>query len=155
MARERDNLRFRSHPGDPARRVPSGGSYQPDKLAYDIPDDLPGLPIEETDGGKLAKRLSIAFVLIAITAIVNFVVLRRWNVDLPPEILFGAFGVIAIASILPSFESKPDSKDDYDSEASEGCAIGCCQGPRPIGELSRKAAQRRDQLRLPRRHPKS
>ena len=153
MAREHDNLRPDGSPGRPARRVPEGGSYQPDKLAFEIPDDVLG---EETDGGKLAKRLIIAFILIAITAVLNLVVLRKWDMDLPPMVLFGAFGVIFVASILPSFEAKPESFEDEDeSSSSDGCAVGCCQGPRPIGELTRKAAQRRNQARLPTRHPKS
>jgi len=154
MAENRDNLRFTHPPGEPARRVPEGGMYQPDMLAFEIPDDILG---DETDGGKLAKRLIIAFILIAITAVLNFVFLRKWDMDLPPMVLLGAFGVIFVASILPSFEAKPESFEDDDDSSSSGggCAIGCCQGPRPIGELSRKAAQRRDQSRLPTRHPKS
>jgi hypothetical protein len=152
MASERNNPRPDESQHGPARRVPSGGTYQPDKLAFEIPDDVLG---EETDGGKLAKRLSIAFVLIAIIAIFNFVFLRKWEMDLAPEVLLGTFGVIFIASILPSFEAKPDLQNDDDSCDSDGCSVGCCQGPRPIGELSRKAAQRRNQMRLPTRHPKS
>ena len=153
MAPDQDNMNHFSSQGEPARRVPEGGSYQPDKLAFEIPDDVLG---EETDGGKLAKRLIIAFILIAITAVLNLVVLRKWDMDLPPMVLLGAFGVIFVASILPSFEAKQESFEDVDEScSSDGCAVGCCQGPRPIGELSRKAAQRRNQRRLPTRHPKS
>ena len=152
MASDRDNQNPQGGHHDHARRVPSGGTYQPDRLAFEIPDDVLG---EETDGGKLAKRLSIAFVLIAIIAIFNFVFLRKWDMDLAPEVLLGTFGVILIASILPAFEAKPESEYDDDTCDSDGCAIGCCQGPRPIGELSRKAARRRNQMSLPRRHPKS
>ena len=145
MAHSRTNLKLA---GEPATRVPSGGSYQPDKLAYEIPDDLPPEPFEDTDGGKLAKRLIIAFVLIATTAVLNFVVLRRYDMDLHPVVLLGSFGIILIASILPAIESGM-SKDNSEPEPiDDACAVGCCQGPRPIGELSRKAAARRNQMRL-------
>lgn len=151
MAEQRSNLRLA---GDPARRVPSGGSYQPDKLAYDIPSDIPPQPFEETDGGKLAKRLIIAFVLISATAILNFVVLRRYEMDLHPIVLFGAFGVILVASLLPAIEAGMNAESDAPEPVDDACAIGCCQGPRPIGELSRKAAKHRNQMRLPSRQPR-
>lgn len=149
MTRNGPNLRLA---GEPARRVPTGGSYQPDNLAYEIPDDLPGEDFDETDGGKLAKRLIIAFVLIAAIALVNILVLRRFDMDLHPMVLFGAFGVILAASVISAFESRPRKVQDEANDM--GCAVGCCQGPRPIGELSRKAAQKRNQMRLPTRQPK-
>ncbi|GAB5495705.1 MAG: hypothetical protein Phyf2KO_07850 [Phycisphaerales bacterium] len=151
MANRRTNLKLA---GDPATRVPTGGSYQPDKLAYDIPDDLPPEPFEDTDGGKLAKRLIIAFVLIAATAVLNFVVLRRYEMDLHPVVLLGSFGVILIASILPAIESGMTKESQEQEPIDNSCAVGCCQGPRPIGELSRKAAARRNQMRLSSRQSK-
>lgn len=152
MARNGPNLRLA---GEPARRVPTGGAYQPDNLAYEIPDDLPGEEFDETDGGKLAKRLIIAFVLIAAIALVNILVLRRFDMDLHPMVLFGAFGVILFSSVLSAIESKPKRVSEETSGSEDmGCAVGCCQGPRPIGELSRKAQQRRNQMRLPTRQPK-
>ena len=89
------------------RRVPEGGAYQPDKLAFEIPDDIQG---EETDGGKLAKRLSIAFVLIAAVAVFNIVLMRRWDMGLHPLVLFGAFGVILVASVLSAWDEQPGSQ---------------------------------------------
>ncbi len=136
--------------------MPTGGAYQPDKLAYDIPGDLPPeTPIEETDGGKLAKRLIIAFLLIVAIGVVNIAVLRRYDVDLPPIVLLGVFGVILIASIVPSFENAVQRRDVEDDCTDEGCSVGCCSGPRPIGELSRKARQHLDQHRLPGHSPRS
>ena len=111
-----------------------------------------GEDFDETDGGKLAKRLIIAFVLIAAIALVNILVLRRFDMDLHPMVLFGAFGVILAASVISAFESRPRKVQDEANDM--GCAVGCCQGPRPIGELSRKAAQKRNQTRLPTRQPK-
>ncbi len=153
MEHERPHLRYTGE----ARRVPTGGAYQPDKLAYDIPDDLPPLiPVEETDGGRLAKRLIVAFVLIVAIGVVNIAVLRRYDVDLPPIVLLGVFGVILIASVVSSFENAMQRQDDdADDGADEGCAVGCCSGPRPIGELSRKARRHMQQHRLPGHSPRS
>lgn len=155
MEHERPHLRYTGE----ARRVPTGGSYQPDKLAYDIPDDLPPeTPIEQTDGGRLAKRLIIAFVLIIGIGVINIAVLRRYSVDLPPLVLLGTFGVILIASLAPMFESamqQPRADEDDDDCRDEGCAVGCCSGPRPIGELSRKARRHLHQNRLPGHSPRS
>ncbi|HED54111.1 MAG TPA: hypothetical protein ENJ00_07910 [Phycisphaerales bacterium] len=131
----------------PARRTPTGGTYQPDKLAYDIPDDLPPDPdFDQTDGGKLAKRLVIAFVLIVAAAVFNFVFLRRWEMDLHPIVLLGAFAIILIASIISAIQAQPEPIET-DPDASCGCSVGCCSGPRPIGELSRKVARQRHNAR--------
>ena len=139
MEQERPHLRYTGE----ARRVPTGGAYQPDRLAFDIPGDLPPeTPVEETDGGRLAKRLIIAFVAIIALGVVNIAVLRRFGVDLPPLVLLGSFGVILAASVLPSFEGRAKASSEDDACADEGCAVGCCSGPRPVGELSRKARQR-------------
>ena len=155
MEHERPHLRYTGE----ARRVPTGGTYQPDKLAYDIPDDLPPeTPIEQTDGGRLAKRLIIAFVLIVGIGVINIAVLRRYSVDLPPLVLFGVFGVILVASLAPMFENamqQPRSDDDDDHCSDDGCSVGCCSGPRPIGEMTRKARQRMNQNRLPGHSPRS
>ena len=141
-----------------AGRVPTGGSYQPDKLAYDIPDDLPPeTPSEQTDGGRLAKRLIIAFVLIIGIGVINIAVLRRYSVDLPPLVLLGTFAVILIASLAPMFEAamQQPRADDDDDCTDDGCSVGCCSGPRPIGEMTRKARQRMNQNRLPGHSPRS
>jgi len=137
--------------------VPTGGSYQPEKLAYDIPGDLPPeIPIEETDGGRLAKRLIVAFLLIVAIGVINIAVLRRYDVDLPPIVLLGVFGVILVANLVPSFENAMQRRDDAEEDCTdEGCSVGCCSGPRPIGELSRKARQHMQQRRLPGHAPKS
>lgn len=146
MEQERPHLRYTGE----ARRVPTGGTYQPDRLAYDIPGDLPPeTPIEQTDGGRLAKRLIIAFLLIVAFGVVNIAVLRRYDVDLPPVALLGIFGVILIASVLPAFESAMQRRGPDEDDADEGCAVGCCSGPRPVGELSRRARRHTQQHRLP------
>lgn len=155
MEHERPHIRYTGE----ARRVPTGGSYQPDKLAFDVPDDLPPeTPIEQTDGGKLAKRLIVAFVLIVGIAVINIAVLRRYNVDLAPMVLLGVFAVILMASIVPSIENamqQQRSNEDEDDCADDGCAVGCCSGPRPMGEMTRKARQRMNQHRLPGHSPRS
>lgn len=154
MEQERPHLRFVGE----ARRVPTGGAYQPDRLAYDIPGDLPPeTPIEQTDGGRLAKRLIIAFVAIIALGVVNIALLRRYGLDLPPVVLLSAFGVIFAASVIPSIEGRSKSPREEDACADEGCAVGCCSGPRPVGELSRKARERMQpsNLRLPGHAPRS
>lgn len=151
MEHERPHLRYTGE----ARRVPTGGSYQPDKLAYDIPGDLPPeTPIEQTDGGRLAKRLIVAFVLIVGMGIVNITVLRRYGVDMPPAVLLGVFAVILIASVISAVEAGSKRTPAEDDCADEGCAVGCCSGPRPVGELTRKARERM-QPRLPGHAPRS
>ena len=117
----------------PTARVPVGGRYQPDRFAG---DSLPFETDEEptTDLGRLARRLVIAGVLIVALAVLNIFVLRRWGMDLPPEILFVSFGVIATASLM-SLGDLPQSKKPKQlalPHNDAGCAVGCCPGPRPL-----------------------
>lgn len=117
----------------PASRVPAGGSYQPDRLADEQPASQPGgSGRPETDGGQLFIRLSIAFGVIMGLLAINFVLLERFGLGLPPEILLSAFGVIAIAGVVAAFQGAPDAEEPTKrSDADDGCAVGLCPGPRP------------------------
>lgn len=143
-------------PPPPANRVPAGGLYQPDRLAGEFPPDPniddadTPLDDEAVDVRLVARRLVIAFIAIAAIAIINFTVLRRFSADLPPVVLLGSFAIIAGATVLSLVDrSRPLSSEIDDTDPrDDGCAVGMCSGPRPIGELSRRAAARREQNRL-------
>lgn len=129
-------------PARPATRVPTGGYYQPDRLASDLEDVHvdPDEPL--TDGGRVLRRLLASGGVILFVACINFFVLARYGLELPPYLLLTTFAVIATAGILACFAEsdaqaesnqlakKPDARD-------EGCAVGLCPGPRPPRFLSK------------------
>lgn len=97
--------------------------------------------INRAEGQRLARRLFIAGALILVAAVVCFVVLPGVGLLLPPVVPVVAFVAIATGALLtghaegkigtPPDDSSlahanpsPDSRDD-------GCAVGCCPGPRP------------------------
>jgi hypothetical protein len=134
-----------------AHRVPEGGLYQPDRLAAEYPPnpvDAPAEMGEETvELRQVARRLVVALVAMIGLAVLNFALLRRFGADLPPVALLTLFGVIAGAAVLSLIDrSKPARVET--SHAVDGCAVGACPGPRPVGELTRRAAAQRQTPRL-------
>ncbi|MEO1717514.1 MAG: hypothetical protein AAFR76_10420 [Planctomycetota bacterium] len=138
----------------PTHRVSNGGLYQPDQLAGEMPPnpDLDDTPeAEDVDIKRVARRLVVAFLAIVALGILNYTVLYRFNADLNPVVLLTAFGVILASSILSMTDKQRETSTEPDPTDC-GCAVGMCSGPRPIGELSRKAAAQRAAMnpRLPR-----
>jgi hypothetical protein len=130
----------------PTHRVPNCGLYQPDQLAAEIPpnpdlEDTPDDP-EAVDIKRVARRLVVAFLAIVALGILNYTVLYRFGAELNPVVLLSAFGVILASSILSMTDKLRETTTEADPTDC-GCAVGMCSGPRPIGELSRKAAAQR------------
>lgn len=94
------------------------------------------LRVEEernTEGKRLARRLFIAFALIALLGVVFYIVLPRYGVRMPAILPLLCFGAIFVGTLL-------SARDEAMNTKSSGCActdddgrpIGCCQGPRPL-----------------------
>lgn len=149
MAHDAPNFRLAQQTfTSPTHRVPNGGLYQPDQLAAEMPPnpDLDEIPeTEDVDIKRVARRLVVAFLAIVGLGILNYTVLYRFGAELHPVVLLGAFGVILAASVL-SIPGNARQAQAQTDPADCGCAVGMCSGPRPIGELSRKAAARRTGL---------
>lgn len=104
-------------------------------------DDQPSMLIEdarrrlrEQEGGPgesmaVLKRLVIAFVLVALLAVLCLVVLPRYNVHLPPTVPLLAFVVIVVGTLMSSY-TPPRKKPKCNCD-DEGRPI-CCSGPRPL-----------------------
>ncbi len=156
MAHDAAHLRLADESfASPAHRVPNGGLYQPDRLAAEFPPN-PDLEVtpddpEAVDIKRVARRLVVAFLAIVALGILNYTVLYRFDAELNPVVLLSAFGVILASSVLSTPNAKTRAAEPDPTDC--GCAVGMCSGPRPIGELSRKAAAQRTAYRpgLPRR----
>lgn len=156
MARDAPNLRLTQQSfTSPSHRVPNGGLYQPDRLAAEMPPnpDLQDVPedADAVDIKRVARRLVVAFLAIVALGILNYTVLYRFGAELNPVVLLATFGVILVSTILSMSDKQRETTAEPDPTDC-GCAVGMCSGPRPIGELSRKAAAQRAAMnpRLPR-----
>lgn len=131
------NLRYvpSDNPTPPrsASRVPTGGLYQPDRMASDL--EQAAQEEAPTDGGRVLRRLLASGGVMMLVAGINFFVLRRYGLELPPYLLLTTFGVIATAGILACFAGEEQASDSQSERAApaqdEGCAVGMCPGPRP------------------------
>lgn len=94
----------------------------------------------EAQGRRLAHRLFVAFVLIAVVGVVSFVALPiTLGVSLPPILPLAAFGLILAAAVLNHRAEAPDEPEADGSETKamarhagredEGRPFGCCPGP--------------------------
>lgn len=90
----------------------------------------------------MAFRLSIAFFITVLIAIGCLVILPNYGIALPAWIPLLCFGVMVGACVLSELEQdkEDDDDDDEDDTDGEGRSLTCC-GPRPIGEMSRRANQ--------------
>ncbi|MCA9304807.1 MAG: hypothetical protein KC996_11855 [Phycisphaerales bacterium] len=114
-------------------------------IDHDGPDTQSSMLIDEarerlrledernTEGKRLARRLFIAFALIALLGVVFYIVLPHYGVHMPAILPLLCFGAILVGTVL-------SARDEAMSNAPNGCActdddgrpIGCCQGPRPL-----------------------
>lgn len=103
-------------------------------------DDQPSMLIEDArrrlreqdrsayERPQIARRLVVAFILVALLALLAYVVLPQFGLHLPALIPPIAFLVITIGSLLSAdAPAKADPPCDCDSD---GRPI-CCSGPRP------------------------
>lgn len=131
MAAEEHQLKI-TGPFVPASRTPTGGDYQPDQLADEIAAQ--GEPEEPlTDGGRMFRRLIATLGIAMLVAGINFFVLRRFELELPPYLLMTTFGVIGVAGVMAAIAGRGDEPKQGRPDAcdSDGCAVGMCPGPRP------------------------
>jgi len=103
---------------------------------------------EETDedreaGARLARRLLVAFILVGAIWVVFVTILSSW---IPPMVPILVSLVIMVGAIMAGAEdvNRPVAQDDDGPQGcDDGCAVGMCGGPRPLGEMSRRARDRR------------
>lgn len=93
----------------------------------------------EEQSKRLARRIVVAFVLIALTAAVFFIGVPLLGVDLPFIVPAACFVTIVVGSVMahrgdsPEHPTPPQRRDD-----DCGCAVGCCPGPRPLKMFGEK-----------------
>jgi len=88
---------------------------------------------------KLARRLVVAFILIALTAVGCWVVLPHYGLVLPPILPILAFATIVIGTVLAGAPEPQERRENNADWCDDGCTSCGCGGPRPIGEMSRRA----------------
>ncbi len=121
---------------------PPAAPRTPSRVAEDAFVDLRIGPSDEDDEpadvGRLARRLLVAFLLIAGVWILFVTLLAQHISPMVPVLASGAIMLGAILAAMPERKDTADLHDDLD----DAKPIGCCSGPRPLGEMSRKAARR-------------
>jgi len=101
---------------------------------------------QRLEGVRIARRLVVAFGLIVLMFAMSWFVLPRMGLDLPPAVPIAAFVAIMFGTIMASIGDRESTPDDDDLRLGDSCdgASCSCGGPRPIGELSRRARQQRN-----------
>jgi len=93
---------------------------------------------QNKDSVKLARRLFVALILIAILGVVFYIVLPYYGVRMPPIVPMLSFLAILVATVLTGIEESRDGEpsdpqdDSPDACNNDGCATGMCPGPRPL-----------------------
>lgn len=109
---------------------------------------------QNKEGVKLARRLLVAFILIAILGVVFYIVLPQYGLKLSPLVPVLSFLAILAGAILSAHEELKDEEDLWDDpddprgpnggpnggpksgrdsdRNNDGCAVGMCPGPRPL-----------------------
>lgn len=114
MARDDDDLR--PIPFDPDRG-PRPMDDAPDELLEQARRRVRGRRAEEEydeQGKRLARRIVVAFVLVALSAAAFFVVLPSMGLWLPPIVPLASFAVIVIGAVLTHTADKPPQNPDPD-----------------------------------------
>lgn len=103
--------------------------------------------IREREGRRLARRLIIAFVLVMVTGITMIAILPSFGIHLPMPVVLLALSVIIVGSIMSFMGDHPvptPADEHVDAEATDGCAVGMCPGPRPLRMFSDPKQPRED-----------
>lgn len=101
---------------------------------------------QNKEGVRLARRLLVAFILIAILGVVFYIVLPQYGLKLSPLVPVLSFLAILTGAILSAREELKDEDDHWDDPDdprgpnggrdsdgnNDGCAVGMCPGPRPL-----------------------
>ncbi|RMH12962.1 MAG: hypothetical protein D6695_05360 [Planctomycetota bacterium] len=77
---------------------------------------------------QIMRRLIVAFLLVAVIAVLSFVILPQYGLHLPPMVPLLAFVVIVVGSLMSADHPPPRNRRDCEDE---GRPI-CCSGPRPL-----------------------
>jgi len=113
----------------------------PSTLLDEARDRVHHQDAQNKESVKLARRLFIAMILIAILGVVFYIVLPTYGVKFSPVIPILSFVAIFAGAVLTALEEQRelnakadrfDSNDDHQSCQSDGCATGMCPGPRPL-----------------------
>ncbi|MGJ8635347.1 MAG: hypothetical protein ACSHX5_00680 [Phycisphaerales bacterium] len=105
---------------------------------------------QNKEGVRLARRLLVAFILIAILGVVFYIVLPQYGLKLSPLVPVLSFLAILTGAILSAREELKDEDDFWDDPDdprgpnggpkngrdpdcnNDGCAVGMCPGPQPL-----------------------
>lgn len=115
-------------PGLPQPRAGAPLDDQPTMLIEDARRRLREQEQDQPERPAIARRLVVAFVLVALIAVLCFVVLPEYGLHLPPMVPLLGFVVIVVGTLLGSEPGPRKPKCACDDE---GRPI-CCGGPRPL-----------------------
>jgi len=115
----------------------------PSTLLEEARDRVHSEDAQNKESVKLARRLFIAMILIAILGVVFYIVLPTYGVKFSPIIPILSFVAIFAGAVLTAleehrelnanrFDNDPDGQDDDQCCQSDGCPTGMCAGPRPL-----------------------
>ena len=108
---------------------------QPSMLLSDARERLRIEDEQNTEGRQLARRLFIAFALIALLGVIFYIVLPHYGVRMPAILPLLCFGAIAVGTILSARDEAAMRSPGNESSCGcddDGRPVGCCQGPRPL-----------------------
>ena len=116
----------------------------PDRLLDEARERIRKQDEQNREGVRLARRLVIAFILIALLGIVFYIVLPEYGLRLDPIVPVLSFLAIFLGAVLTASEENKDEDDFWDDPddprgpnggggcENDGCAVGMCPGPRPL-----------------------
>jgi hypothetical protein len=114
---------------------PDGLQEEPSMLIEEARERLRKEDERNTEGKRLARRLFLAFAMIAVLGVVFYIVLPNYGVRMPPVLPVLCFIAIMVGTVMAAREDAANSGDEPDeccNEDDDGRPIGCCQGPRPL-----------------------
>jgi hypothetical protein len=117
---------------------PDGYQSEPSMLMDDARERIHEEDAKNKDSVKLARRLFIAMILIAVLGVVFYAVLPYYGLRLSPIVPLLSFLAILAAAVLTGIEESrdsenPNAQNEPDGPCkNDGCATGMCPGPRPL-----------------------
>lgn len=109
-------------------------TLDPRVAADDAATPLPDSDAEDIAGARLARRLFVAAVLIAITAVVCWVVLPRYGMVLPPIVPPLVFVAIFLGAVLSHAEEHADHDEDDDTPGAPRHASDLARSSSSLGQ---------------------
>ncbi len=120
--------------------MPTGQQTDPASLLNEARERIHDEDAKNNETVKLARRLFIAMILVALLGIIFYIVLPYYGIRLSPTVPILSFLAILAGTVLSAMEehrdlnntNNADWDDDSTSCNNEGCATGMCPGPRPL-----------------------